>query len=101
MSTEANLDRGMLARIARIPVQGDLSDVWKVFMQTAQPKQVKDVVSLLLSRYSMDAVVRNALFDIFSYGNDDEPNEALPLGGGSSATPVSADATTRSHRYVR
>lgn len=97
-SSMANASPGLLARIAKIPANIEIFDTWQVFMQTAPPKQVKDVMSLLLSNYEMTPGVRAALLDILRLPMPDElspeaqdPVEEMLTSGRSRVSPAKAE----------
>lgn len=101
VSSTANSDPGLLARMARVPLRSEISDSWKQFMQTAPPTRVKDAVLLLLDRYPMPPSFRTVLVDILRLPLPNDQSAELPetlsagssRAAGTSTTPITLNLT--------
>ncbi|MFZ0747778.1 MAG: effector-associated domain EAD1-containing protein, partial [Pyrinomonadaceae bacterium] len=92
LSGETGVESGILARMTRIPIRGEIFDTWKVFMQTASPKLVEDVVSQLLASYEITDPVREALMSILGFESLSEPRDKPEEPASTTSTPADAGA---------
>lgn len=104
-SSAANVDPGLLAKIVRIPLLSEISETWTTFTQKSSAKQIRDVVSLLLTSYQMTPNVRAALIAALRLPTQDEistqrdPAETILRSGSSrvstslSAAPIALSLT--------
>jgi hypothetical protein len=88
VSAKAGVDYGVLARGAGLPSQGDLTEVWTSFVQTARPGAILETISSLVSSYEPPEQVRTTLQTLLTSpasGQEGEP-DSLEQGGAVSGT---------------
>jgi len=95
-SSMANVEPGLLARIARIPLLSEISETWTNFIQRAEPKQIQDVISLLLTNYQMTPNVRTALIAALRLPAQDEAASDSPDPTQTVLTPGTSRVSTTS-----